>query len=105
MLQPLLGLVFIVVAVAFKLGAVPFHMWVPDVYEGAPTSVAAFVGTAPKIAAVVFTFRILVGGLGTEFADWSQMLGILAVVFPIIAALKARDGQLWHYPLCFKFFN
>lgn len=50
-----LGLVFIVVAVAFKLGAVPFHMWVPDVYQGAPTSVAAFVGTVPKIAAVVFT--------------------------------------------------
>lgn len=84
-----LGLVFIVVAVAFKLGAVPFHMWVPDVYEGAPTSVAAFVGTAPKIAAVVFTFRILVGGLGTEFADWSQMLGILAVVSLLVGNLAA----------------
>ena len=59
-----LGMVFIVVAIAFKLGAVPFHMWVPDVYDGAPTSVTAFVGTAPKIAAVVFAFRILVTGMG-----------------------------------------
>ncbi|EGV35118.1 NADH-quinone oxidoreductase subunit NuoN [Neisseria weaveri] len=84
-----LGLVFIVVAVAFKLGAVPFHMWVPDVYQGAPTSVAAFVGSAPKIAAVVFTFRILVTGLGTTMTDWSQMLAILAVVSLIVGNLAA----------------
>lgn len=84
-----LGLVFIVVAVAFKLGAVPFHMWVPDVYQGAPTSVAAFVGTLPKIAAVVFTFRILVTGLGTIATDWTQMLAILAVASLLVGNLAA----------------
>ena len=84
-----LGLVFIVVAVAFKLGAVPFHMWVPDVYHGAPTSVAAFVGTAPKIAAVVFAFRILVTGLGTVHHDWSQMFAVLAVASLLIGNLAA----------------
>lgn len=84
-----LGLVFIVVAVAFKLGAVPFHMWVPDVYHGAPLSVAMLVGTAPKIAAVVFAFRILVTGLGTQFDDWSQMLAILAVVSLALGNLAA----------------
>ena len=84
-----LGLVFIVVAVAFKLGAVPFHMWVPDVYQGAPTSVAAFVGTMPKIAAVVFAFRILVTGLGTTVNDWTPMLAILAVASLLVGNLAA----------------
>lgn len=84
-----LGLVFIVVAVAFKLGAVPFHMWVPDVYQGAPTSIAAFVGTLPKIAAVVFAFRILVTGLGTVAVDWVQMLAILAVASLLVGNLAA----------------
>ena len=80
---------FIVVAVAFKLGAVPFHMWVPDVYQGAPTSVAAFVGTVPKIAAVVFAFRILVTGLGTTVNDWTPMLAILAVASLLVGNLAA----------------
>ena len=84
-----LGLVFIVVAVAFKLGAVPFHMWVPDVYQGAPTSVADFVGTVPKIAAVVFAFRILVTGLGTTVNDWTPMLAILAVASLLVGNLAA----------------
>lgn len=84
-----LGLIFIVVAVAFKLGAVPFHMWVPDVYQGAPTSVAAFVGTVPKIAAVIFTFRLLVTALGTVRQDWTQMLAILAVASLVIGNLAA----------------
>ncbi|MFV2030049.1 NADH-quinone oxidoreductase subunit NuoN [Neisseria sp. S1] len=84
-----LGLVFIVVAVAFKLGAVPFHMWVPDVYQGAPTSVATFVGTAPKVAAVVFAFRILETGLGTVSQDWAPMLAILAVVSLLVGNLVA----------------
>ena len=62
-----LGLTFIVVAVAFKLGAVPFHMWLPDVYEGAPTSVTLFIGTVPKIAYFALTLRLLAQGLaGTE---------------------------------------
>ena len=84
-----LGMVFIVVAIAFKLGAVPFHMWVPDVYDGAPTSVTAFVGTAPKIAAVVFAFRILVTGMGTIHSDWAPMLAILAVASLVVGNLAA----------------
>jgi NADH-quinone oxidoreductase subunit N len=74
-----LGLVFVLVGVAFKLGAVPFHMWVPDVYEGAPTAVTLFIGTAPKIAAFGMLMRLLVDGLDAMGADWSQMLVLLAV--------------------------
>ena len=89
-----LGVVFIVVAIAFKFGAVPFHMWVPDVYEGAPTSAAALVGTLPKIAAVVFAFRILVMALGNQAglqaqSGWMQMLVILAVASLLIGNLAA----------------
>lgn len=84
-----LGLVFIVVAVAFKLGAAPFHMWVPDVYQGAPTSVAALAGTLPKIAAVVFAFRILVTGLGTVHQDWSPMFALLAAASLLVGNLAA----------------
>ena len=75
-----LGLVFIVVGVAFKLGAVPFHMWVPDVYEGAPTSVTLFVGTAPKIAAFGMLMRLLVDGMSGVQGDWIDMLTILALL-------------------------
>jgi NADH-quinone oxidoreductase subunit N len=75
-----IGLVFIVVAIAFKLGAVPFHMWIPDVYEGAPTSVTLFIGTAPKIAAFAMLMRLLVEGLGGLQSDWMQMLIPLSVL-------------------------
>ncbi len=79
-----LAVVFIVVALAFKLGAVPFHMWVPDVYQGAPTSTTAFLGAAPKIAAFSITVRLLVGGLEDLVGMWQQML-ILIAVLSIIA--------------------
>jgi len=79
-LTMVLGLVFVVVGVAFKLGAVPFHMWVPDVYEGAPTPVTLFIATAPKIAAFGMLMRALVDGLGGLVEDWSQMLTVLAVL-------------------------
>lgn len=75
-----LAVVFIVVAVAFKLGAVPFHMWVPDVYHGAPTSTTAFVGAAPKIAAFAMTLRLLAGGLEDLHGMWQQMLIIIALL-------------------------
>ncbi|GAB6039568.1 NADH-quinone oxidoreductase subunit NuoN [Endothiovibrio diazotrophicus] len=80
--DPLLafGLVFVVVGLAFKLGAVPFHMWLPDVYHGAPTSVTLFIGTAPKLAAFAMVMRVLADGLGGLVADWQQMLIILAVL-------------------------
>jgi NADH-quinone oxidoreductase subunit N len=85
----LLGLVFVVVAVAFKLGAVPFHMWLPDVYEGAPTSVTLFIGTAPKIAYFALTLRLLAHGLAGTVAEWSQMLGILAVLTLVVGNVVA----------------
>jgi NADH-quinone oxidoreductase subunit N len=79
-----LGLVFIVVAVAFKLGAVPFHMWLPDVYQGAPTCVTSFVGTAPKIAYFALALRLLAHGLGGTVIEWSQMLSVLAILSLIV---------------------
>ena len=75
-----LGLVFIVVALAFKLGAMPFHMWLPDVYHGAPTSVTLFIATAPKIAGFALVMRLLVEGLGAMHEDWQGMLQILVVL-------------------------
>jgi NADH-quinone oxidoreductase subunit N len=84
-----LGLTFVVVAVAFKLGAVPFHMWLPDVYEGAPTNVTLFIATAPKIAYFALALRLLTHGLtGTEH-EWSQMLGALAVLSLILGNVVA----------------
>jgi NADH-quinone oxidoreductase subunit N len=76
----LLGLVFIVAGVAFKLGAVPFHMWIPDVYQGAPTSVTLFIGSAPKVAAFAMLMRLLVEGMPQLQTDVSQMLAVLAVL-------------------------
>jgi len=74
------GLVFVVIGLAFKFGAVPFHMWVPDVYHGAPTPVALFLGSVPKIAAFALAMRILVDGLAPLHADWQGMLVILAIL-------------------------
>jgi len=74
------GLVFVVVGLAFKVGAVPFHMWVPDVYHGAPTSVALYISSAPKIAAFAMIMRLLVGGLDGMLASWQGMLIILAIL-------------------------
>jgi NADH-quinone oxidoreductase subunit N len=74
------GLCFIVVGLAFKFGAVPFHMWVPDVYHGAPTAVTLFIGSAPKIAAFAMAMRLLAEPLGGLVVDWQGMLSILAVL-------------------------
>ncbi len=74
------GLVFIIVGIAFKLGAVPFHMWVPDIYEGAPTAVTLFISTAPKIAAFAMTFRLLADGMQSLFTDWQGMLMVLSIL-------------------------
>ncbi|WP_025772314.1 NADH-quinone oxidoreductase subunit NuoN [Thioalkalivibrio sp. HK1] len=75
----LLGLVFVVVGIAFKFGAVPFHMWVPDVYEGAPAPITMLIATAPKIAAFGMLIRALGEGLEFLFIDWMQMLTFLAI--------------------------
>ena len=96
-----LGLVFVVVGIAFKLGAVPFHMWVPDVYEGAATSVTLFIGSAPKIAAFGMLMRLLVDGLPGMHGDWIGMLVILSVlsmgVGNIIAIAQANLKRMLAY--------
>jgi NADH-quinone oxidoreductase subunit N len=84
-----MGLVFIVVAVAFKLGAVPFHMWLPDVYEGAPTSVTLFIGTVPKIAYFALALRLLAQGLAGMTLEWTQMLAALALLTLLVGNLVA----------------
>lgn len=74
-----LGIVFVVSGLAFKLGAVPFHMWIPDVYQGAPTAVTVLVAGAPKLAAFGITIRLLVEGMSGVAQDWQQMMIVLAV--------------------------
>ncbi|MCD0494695.1 NADH-quinone oxidoreductase subunit NuoN [Chromobacterium violaceum] len=83
------GLVFIVAGLSFKLGAVPFHMWVPDVYQGSPTSVTLMVGAAPKLAAFVFVLRILAQGLDALAGEWQGMLVIVAVLSMAIGNITA----------------
>lgn len=85
----LLGVLFVVVGICFKFGAAPFHMWVPDVYTGAPTSVTLIIGTAPKIAVVIFAYRILWQSLGINFINWSIMLQMIAVVSLFIGNVAA----------------
>ena len=83
------GLVFVVSGIAFKLGVVPFHMWIPDVYHGAPTAVTLVIGTAPKLAAFAMAIRMLVNGLLDLAVDWQQMLVILAVLSMAIGNITA----------------
>ncbi len=83
------GLVFIVSGLAFKLGVVPFHMWIPDVYHGAPTPMTMLIGSAPKLAAFAFTARILVEGLQPLVKDWSGMLIIMAIASMALGNLSA----------------
>ncbi|MEN9526866.1 MAG: NADH-quinone oxidoreductase subunit NuoN [Pseudomonadota bacterium] len=85
----IMGVVFLVVGVAFKFGAVPFHMWVPDVYHGAPSSVTLFVATAPKIASFALAFRLLAGGLEGISETWTQMLAIVAVLSTLVGNVVA----------------
>ncbi len=83
------GLVFVVSGLAFKLGVVPYHMWVPDVYHGAATPVTLFIGTAPKLAAFAITLRLLAVGLAGLEVDWSGMLLILSILSMIVGNLVA----------------
>ena len=83
------GIVFVVAGLGFKLGAVPFHMWVPDVYQGAPTSVTLLIGGAPKLAAFAITIRLLVDGMLGLAVDWQQMFIVLAVASLLVGNLAA----------------
>jgi len=83
------GLVFVMVGIAFKLGAAPFHMWVPDVYHGAPTATTLFISSAPKIAAFALAIRILAQSLDGIIADWQQIIAVIALLSIIIGNLFA----------------
>jgi len=83
------GLVFIVAGIGFKLSAAPFHMWAPDVYQGAPTAITLFIGSAPKFAAFGFVMRLLIEGLGEMVSDWQGMLVILAVLSMAVGNIAA----------------
>jgi NADH-quinone oxidoreductase subunit N len=85
----LFGLTFIIVGVAFKFGAVPFHMWVPDVYHGAPTAVTLFLSSAPKLASFALAFRLLAEGLGGLHEGWQDMLVVVAVLSMAIGNVVA----------------
>ena len=85
----LFGLVFLVVGIAFKFGAAPFHMWLPDVYQGAPTAITLFIGSAPKLAAFGMAYRLLEGGTGALDAHWREMLAWLAVASLAIGNIVA----------------
>ena len=83
------GLVFMVAGIAFKVGAAPFHMWIPDVYQGAPTAITLVIGSAPKLAAFAMAVRLLVNGLLDLAQDWQQMLALLALLSMAIGNITA----------------
>lgn len=83
------SLIFILVGIAFKLGASPFHMWLPDVYQGSAISISSFIASVPKLAIFMFSYRILLGGLVVEFYYWSKMLQIIAILSLFIGNLTA----------------
>jgi NADH-quinone oxidoreductase subunit N len=83
------GLVFVVAGVAFKIGVVPFHMWIPDVYQGAPTPVTLVIGSGPKLAAFAMAIRLLVNALPALAADWQQMLALLAILSMALGNITA----------------
>lgn len=85
----LFGLVFLLTGLAFKVSAVPFHMWTPDVYEGSPTPVTAFFATAPKVAAMALIARLVHDAFGTVPGDWGQIIGLLAVASMFLGAIAA----------------
>src|SRR5258706_5288566 len=83
------GLVFVVAGVAFKVGAAPFHMWIPDVYQGAPTPVTLIIGAGPKLAAFAMAIRLMVSGLQDLAQDWQQMVAVLALLSVAIGNITA----------------
>ncbi|MFO7857645.1 MAG: NADH-quinone oxidoreductase subunit NuoN [Ectothiorhodospiraceae bacterium] len=99
------GLIFTLVGVAFKFGAVPFHMWVPDVYQGAPTAVTLFIATGSKVAAVALFMRLIGEGLGPLHGDWQHMVLLLAVASIILGNLVALVQTNIKRMLAYSTFN
>ena len=86
------GLVFVIAGLAFKVAAVPFHMWTPDVYEGSPTPVTAFFAAAPKVAAISLFVRVLIGPFGDLLGQWQQVIVVISIASMILGSLAA----IWH---------
>ena len=84
-----IGLVFLVSGLAFKVSAVPFHMWTPDVYEGAPTPVTAFFAVAPKIAAVALFLRVMMSPFGGLVSQWQQIIVVVSIASMVLGAFAA----------------
>ncbi|MCW8915456.1 MAG: NADH-quinone oxidoreductase subunit N, partial [Magnetovibrio sp.] len=84
-----IGLVFVMAGLAFKVSAVPFHMWTPDVYEGAPTPVTAFFAVVPKVAALALFLRVMVGPFGDLLAQWQQIVVVISIMSMVLGALAA----------------
>jgi NADH-quinone oxidoreductase subunit N len=89
----LLGIVFVLAGLAFKVSAVPFHMWTPDVYEGAPTPVTAFFASAPKVAAVALLTRLVISGLASAFFQWQQIIIFMALASTVLGGVAAIGQQ------------
>jgi NADH-quinone oxidoreductase subunit N len=88
-----IGMVFILAALAFKVSAVPFHMWTPDVYEGAPTPVTAFFSVAPKLAALALFVRVMVGPFGGLVGDWQLFIEVIAIASMVLGAVAAINQR------------
>jgi NADH-quinone oxidoreductase subunit N len=84
-----IGIVFVLVGLAFKISAAPFHMWTPDVYEGAPTPITALFGTAPKVAAMALLLSVMLGPFGSLLAQWHTLIEILSIISMALGALAA----------------
>jgi len=89
----IIGLVFVLAGLAFKVSAVPFHMWTPDVYEGAPTPVTAFFSAAPKIAAIALLTRVVVGPFGHLLADWRQIIVFISIASMVLGAVAGINQR------------
>jgi NADH-quinone oxidoreductase subunit N len=85
----IVGIVFVVAGLSFKMSAVPFHMWTPDVYEGAPTPVTSFLGTAPKVAAVALLVRVMVSPFGHLLMQWQQLIVLVSIASMLLGSLAA----------------
>ncbi|WP_417621551.1 NADH-quinone oxidoreductase subunit NuoN [Parasphingorhabdus sp.] len=90
---PLIGLVLVLSGLAFKISAVPFHMWTPDVYEGAPTPVTAFFASAPKVAAIALTARVIIDAFGGQTSAWQQIIVFVALASIVLGAVAAIGQQ------------
>src|SRR3546814_17360100 len=88
------GIVFVLAGLGFKISAVPFHMWTPDVYEGAPTPVTTFFATAPKVAAMALMTRVVIDAMGPAIGAWQQIIIFLSLASIILGAVRSEERRV-----------